>query len=111
MPARSSSHPAGRNLTLDVVALWAVLVGTEDAGAAPSPGVVVATRDRLAPNAASPVSHDNEVMALASDGRALFAATDQWEYEGPHAAGQILVEDGARAPSSTPAALHLSGTV
>jgi hypothetical protein len=62
-------------------------------------GVAVpASRQPLTTSATSPVAHDNEVMALAAHSGRLFAATDQWEYSGPHAAGQILVKNSARAP-------------
>ncbi|MGO9885844.1 MAG: hypothetical protein ACLPV4_22850 [Solirubrobacteraceae bacterium] len=59
---------------------------------------VPATREHLSTNAASPVVHDNEVMALAPHDGRLFAATDQWEYPGPDTYGQVLVKDSARAP-------------
>jgi hypothetical protein len=39
--------------------------------------------------------HDNEVMALASHAGRLFAATDQWEYSGPNAHGQVLVKESS----------------
>src|SRR5919201_1125085 len=38
------------------------------------------------------------VMAIAPHGGRLFAATDQWEYGGPNAAGQILVKDARTSP-------------
>jgi len=56
---------------------------------------VPAVRDSLSPGRSSPVSHDNEVMALATQGGRLFAATDQWMYPGPRAYGQILVKNSA----------------
>lgn len=59
---------------------------------------VTATREPLTTASGSAVSHDTEVMALASQGGRLFAATDQWEYPGAPAAGQILVKDAADAP-------------
>jgi hypothetical protein len=65
--------------------------------AAPSSSVP-AVRDVLTTSSSSPVVHDNEVMALAAQGRRLFAATDQWMYPGPSASGQILVKNAARAP-------------
>jgi hypothetical protein len=37
-------------------------------------------------------------MALASQAERLFAATDQWEYQGPSAYGQILVKNSAGRP-------------
>src|SRR5690348_12506996 len=59
---------------------------------------VPAARERLTADRRSPVSHDNEVMALAAQQRRLFAATDQWQYPGPDAHGQVLVKDSARSP-------------
>jgi hypothetical protein len=59
---------------------------------------VPAVREQLTANSRSPVVHDNEVMALASQAGRLFAATDQWEYSGPGAYGQVLVKDSANAP-------------
>jgi hypothetical protein len=54
---------------------------------------VLAVRDQLATSSQSPVVHDNEIMALAPQSGRLFAATDQWEYAGPSAYGQILVKN------------------
>ncbi len=48
----------------------------------------------------SPVFHDTETMALASQDGHLFAATGQWEYSGPKPAGQVLVKRSANAPWS-----------
>jgi hypothetical protein len=45
----------------------------------------------------STVAHDNEVMALSAHAGRLFAATDQWEYPGPSAYGQILVKSSSHA--------------
>jgi hypothetical protein len=59
---------------------------------------VPAARQPLTTDPASPVSHDTEVMALAGHGGRLFAATDQWEYPGSPAYGQVLVKDAAAAP-------------
>ena len=59
---------------------------------------VPAVREQLATNSRSPVVHDNEIMALAPQGDRLFAATDQWEYSGPSAYGQILVKNSASSP-------------
>ena len=53
---------------------------------------VPAVRDQLTTSSQSPVVHDNEIMALAPQSGRLFAATDQWEYSGPSAYGQILVK-------------------
>ena len=55
---------------------------------------VPAVRDPLANGSStSPVAHDNEVMALATQAGRLFAATDQWEYPGSPTAGQIPVKN------------------
>jgi hypothetical protein len=64
----------------------------------PSAYAVPAVREQLTTSARSPVVHDNEVMALAPHAGRLFAATDQWEYPGPAAYGQILVKDSATSP-------------
>ena len=65
----------------------------------PSNGFAVpAVRDQLTTSSQSPVVHDNEIMALAPQSGRLFAATDQWEYSGPSAYGQILVKN---SPSSS----------
>jgi hypothetical protein len=60
--------------------------------------MVPAQRQPLTTDAQSPVAHDNEVMALAPHAGRLFAATDQWEYSGPSAAGQVLVKDSRNSP-------------
>ncbi|MFL5830562.1 MAG: hypothetical protein ACJ76X_11650 [Solirubrobacteraceae bacterium] len=44
------------------------------------------------------MAHDTETMALVSHAGRLFAATDQWEYPGPRAAGQVLVKHSAAGP-------------
>jgi hypothetical protein len=59
---------------------------------------VPAVRETLTTNTGSAVVHDNEVMALAAHSGRLFAATDQWEYSGPSAYGQVLVKNSAKAP-------------
>ena len=59
---------------------------------------VPAVREALTTSSASPVVHDNEVMALAAQSGRLFAATDQWEYSGPSAYGQVLVKNSASSP-------------
>ena len=67
-------------------------------GSPSSTFAVPAVRDQLTTSGQSPVVHDNEIMALAPQSGHLFAATDQWEYSGPSAYGQILVKD---SPTST----------
>jgi hypothetical protein len=52
----------------------------------------------LTTSSESPVAHDNEVIALAAQSGRLFAATDQWEYSGPSAYGQILVKNSSNSP-------------
>ncbi|MGO9873802.1 MAG: hypothetical protein ACLPVY_08370 [Acidimicrobiia bacterium] len=59
---------------------------------------VTAVRDPLTTDSASTVVHDNEVMALTPHAGRLFAATDQWEYPGPAAYGQVLVKNSATGP-------------
>jgi hypothetical protein len=72
---------------------------TAQAERSPSTAYAVpAVREQLTSNARSPVVHDNEIMALAPQGNRLFAATDQWEYSGPSAYGQILVKNSATSP-------------
>jgi len=65
---------------------------------APSSGLgVPATRQPFTSDSRSVVAHDTETMALAAQGGRLFAATDQWMYSGPGAAGQILVKSAKGA--------------
>jgi hypothetical protein len=52
----------------------------------------------LTTNSRSPVVHDTETMALVAQSGRLFAATGQWEYPGPRAAGQVLVKSSAASP-------------
>jgi hypothetical protein len=66
-------------------------------GVPSSPFAVPAVRDQLTSRSQSPVVHDNEMMALAPQSGRLFAATDQWEYSGPSAFGQILVKNSPSA--------------
>ena len=68
------------------------------APASSSSAQVPAVRERLARTSASPVVHDNEVMDLAAQSGRLFAATDQWEYPGPSAYGQVLVKRSRTSP-------------
>ncbi len=56
------------------------------------PNAVPAVRQPLTTNADSAVTHDTETVALVSHAGRLFAATDQWEYQGPSAFGQVLVK-------------------
>lgn len=62
------------------------------------PYAVPATRQPLTTNAASPVANDTETVALVDHSGRLFAATDQWEYPGPSAFGQVLVKNSKLSP-------------
>ena len=55
-------------------------------------------RQPLTTNAKSPVAHDTETEALVAHSGRLFAATDQWEYPGPSAFGQVLVKKSKTSP-------------
>jgi hypothetical protein len=59
---------------------------------------VPAVRQPLAADARSPVAHDTETVALVAHSGRLFAATDQWEYPGPSAFGQVLVKRSRTSP-------------
>jgi hypothetical protein len=87
---------------LCAVTLASVLAVMSCGGAgAPGPSdpyAVPAAREALSSDSASPVVHDNEVMALAAHAGRLFAGTDQWEYQGPSAYGQVLVKDSSTSP-------------
>jgi hypothetical protein len=61
-------------------------------------GEVLAAREPLTTDSQSPVAHDTEIDALTAHSGRLFAATDQWEYQGPSAYGQVLVKDSASSP-------------
>ena len=77
----------------------AVSAGAGSAAMVPSSVYTVpAVRQTLTTTGRSPVTHDNEVMAVATQAGRLFAATDQWEYPGPSAHGQVLVKNSANAP-------------
>jgi hypothetical protein len=94
--------------TVNPASLCLVLVAAACAGQASSSASrahgaastfeVRARRQPLTTDSASPVAHDNEVMALAPHAGRLFAATDQWMYSGPRPAGQVLVKDSRTAP-------------
>jgi hypothetical protein len=84
-----------------IVACGGTNVGSPTATSSPSPSdafAVLATRQELTTGPQSTVAHDNEIMALAVHSGLLFAATDQWEYPGQTAAGQVLVKDSADSP-------------
>ncbi len=91
-----------RTVALRGIVLVSVLAVASCSGGGPpraSNGYAVpAAREPLAKDSASPVVHDNEVMALAAHAGRLFAATDQWEYPGSPASGQILVKNTSDGP-------------
>ena len=118
-PPSAFRRPQGREQTtaqhtifgLTLVMLLGASCGTSTPTAAPGTAqtgqaerhpsnayAVPAVREQLTTNSRSPVVHDNEIMALAPQGGRLFAATDQWEYSGPSAYGQILVKNSASSP-------------
>lgn len=74
--------------------------GSSGVGSAPTSRTlgVTAQWEAYTTNENSPVIHDTETNALVPQGHRLFAATDQWEYPGPNAQGQVLVKDQANAP-------------
>jgi hypothetical protein len=77
---------------------------TPTGSSAPVPGGsaysldVVSQRESYTTDPSSPVIHDTETNALVPQGGRLFAATDQWEYPGPDAYGQVLVKNRANGP-------------
>lgn len=101
--ALASRRPERIASVLAVVAM--VVAGSSGAGAtaarsssAPSSSYAVpAARQPLTTDPQSPVAHDTETDVLVSQGTRLFASTDQWEYPGSPATGQILVKDSAHA--------------
>jgi hypothetical protein len=97
MRQSSLRRGAGRshNLLLSVPAGARLLSGAA-AAATPTRAsrtfAVPAVRSPLTTNLGSPVVHDTETMAIVAHAGPMFAATDQWEYPGPSAAGQVLVK-------------------
>ena len=71
--------------------------GPTSSGASRSPSVT-AQREPFTTSRTSPVIHDTETNALVTQGHRLFAATDQWEYPGSGAYGQVLVKNRANGP-------------
>jgi hypothetical protein len=84
-------------LLLAIVILTPAASGTQSRPVA-STYAVAAVREKLTRDSSSSVSHDNEVMALAAHSGRLFAATDQWEYSGQAAYGQVLVKNSSHSP-------------
>jgi hypothetical protein len=85
-----------------MIVVAAGLSGSSSAGATvprTSSGYAVpAVRQPLTTDPSSPVAHDTENDVLVAQGARLFASTDQWEYPGSPAHGQILVKNSAAAP-------------
>ena len=82
-------------VTLGVSLAGATTATATEATATPGPGAayaVAARRQPLTTNAKSAVAHDTETEALVTQSGRVFAATDQWEYPGPTAFGQVLVK-------------------
>lgn len=85
-------------LILGAVLVWAGLASAISVSSgAVGRYAVAAVRQRLTTDPHSPVVHDNEVMALTAHSGRLFAATDQWEYPGRSAFGQILAKNSIRS--------------
>jgi hypothetical protein len=59
---------------------------------------VPAVRQPLTMNGRTNVAHDTETMAIVAHSGRLFAATDQWEYSGRSASGQVLVKRSKSSP-------------
>ncbi len=100
-------RPAWSRVGMALVAFSVIGALAEPAGsrasASPSTGVsgpvdVSAQRQAYTTNERSPVIHDTETNALVTQGNRIFAATDQWEFPGPKAYGQILVKNRASGP-------------
>ncbi len=72
--------------------------GRADSHVSVGPYGVPAQRQPLTTDAKSPVAHDTETVALVAHSGRLFAATDQWEYPGPSAFGQVLVKKSRTSP-------------
>lgn len=82
-----------------VVAISIGSVVTSAAATSPSNSFAVpAVRQPLTINPRSAVAHDTETVALVAHAGRLFAATDQWEYPGSSAFGQILVKNSNTSP-------------
>ncbi|HUH70812.1 MAG TPA: hypothetical protein VLZ05_19220 [Mycobacterium sp.] len=81
-------------LTL-VICLFA---GGCNAPAQADPWAVAAARQPLTASDSSPALHDTETNALVAHAGKLFAATDQWEYKGSPATGQVLVKRSKDSP-------------
>jgi hypothetical protein len=72
--------------------------GGSSAGVSSSSVLVPAVRQPLTTNPRSDVAHDTETMAIVAQSGRLYAATDQWEYSGRSASGQVLVKRSKTSP-------------
>jgi hypothetical protein len=95
---RGTLTATGRYAVILASVLAVMSCGGAGAPGTPDGYAVPAVRESLTNDSTSPVVHDNEVMALAAHAGRLFAATDQWEYQGPSAYGQVLVKDSPSRP-------------
>jgi hypothetical protein len=91
------------NFVLSVfgVLVWAAVGCAATPSSATTAGsavAVLAQRQPLTIDPNSPVIHDTETNALVPQDHRLFAATDQWEYPGPDAYGQVLVKNQSNGP-------------
>jgi hypothetical protein len=96
---RSLRRGAGRshNLLFLLVLVAATVTVCGPAADAAGTGVsrafaVTAKRQPLTTNPGSAVVHDTETISIIAHAGRMFAATGQWEYPGPSAAGQVLVK-------------------
>jgi hypothetical protein len=104
-PRRSTGANSGRSQTIIAFVMIVVAVGLSGSSRAgaivprTSSGYAVpAVPQPLTTDPSSPVAHDTENDVLVAQGPRLFASTDQWEYPGSPAYGQILVKNSATAP-------------
>ncbi len=91
----------GVAMTVCVAVAWTAPATEGEAATTRGPGAsyaVAAQRQPLTTNAKSPVAHDTETVALVAHAGRLFAATDQWQYPGPKAYGQVLVKNSKTGP-------------
>ena len=96
-----------RGTLAGLIALACVLAAGACSGGGPTPPAspaaavareVPAVREPLTADNRSPVAHDTEIDALTAHSGRLFAATDQWEYQGSPAYGQVLVKNSPGSP-------------
>lgn len=94
---RTSRAPLALVAAAGVLAVVSAGVSSASSGSSSAYGVPAA-REPLTTNPQSPVAHDTETDGLVAHAGRLFATTDQWEYPGPSASGQVLVKDSRRGP-------------